>query len=172
MSVSLHGCPAGCGFDCGVWEYTDLRLIGRRSGTPVIDQWLLALSPEPGALARLCPAGALRLSDAPDRILDLDGTLCLRCGACLAADPSFSWPSPQGSYLALELSGRKAAAPRGYLAPRLLVRREDDAERLFRKIASLAAIFLERARGGEILGDFMAREGLMGFFGEGGADGD
>jgi dissimilatory sulfite reductase (desulfoviridin) alpha/beta subunit len=164
MSVSIHGCPAGCGFECGVHEYADLRIVGRRSRAPVADQELLALSPWLKALVRDCPAGALSSSGAPGRVLDLDEDACVKCGACLARDPSFRWPSPMGSYLTLELSGRRLSPPRAFLAPRTLVGRTEDSQGLFRKIAELAALFRAGGRKNEILSDFMEREGLEGYF--------
>jgi dissimilatory sulfite reductase (desulfoviridin) alpha/beta subunit len=165
LSVSIHGCQAGGGHECGVYEYTDLRIIGRRSRAPVPDQELLALSPRLPRLAGDCPSGALRLSGAPGRVMDLDEAACVKCGACLAADPSFRWPSPQGSYLSLELSGRRLTPPRAFLAPRVLVGRSDDAEGLFRKISGLVAIFQKDGGKNEILSDFMDRAGLGGYFG-------
>jgi dissimilatory sulfite reductase (desulfoviridin) alpha/beta subunit len=166
VSISIHGCPAGCGFNCGVYEYTDLRIIGRRARAPVPDQELLALSPRLGALTEDCPSGALTASSAPGQVLDLDEGLCVKCGACLASDPSFRWPAPQESYASLELSGRRIASPRSFLAPRELVRRTDDLEGLFRKIASLVADFRKNAEKNEILSDFMDRAGLRDYFSE------
>jgi dissimilatory sulfite reductase (desulfoviridin) alpha/beta subunit len=165
LSVSIHGCPAGGGYECGVYEYTDLRIIGRRDRAPVPDQGLLALSPRLDALAEGCPGGALTRSEDPDRALDLDESRCVRCGMCLAMDPSFRWPAPMGSYLTLELSGRRRGAPRVYLAPKVLVPRADDPGRLVAQVAGLAALFRAGAAKNEILHDFMEREGLMGYFG-------
>jgi dissimilatory sulfite reductase (desulfoviridin) alpha/beta subunit len=164
LSISIHGCPAGCGFDCGVYEYTDLRIVGRRTGAPVPDQELLALSPRTDRLAEDCPSGALARSPEPGRVLDLDESRCVRCGSCLAADPSFHWPSPQGSYMSLELSGRRIAPPRTFLPPRTLVERSDDPEDLFRKISGLVALFRKDGEKNEILSDFMDRAGLADHF--------
>jgi hypothetical protein len=78
-----------------------------------------------------------------------------------------------GSYVSLELSGRRAAPPREFLEPRVLVGRSDDMEGLFRRIASLAALFRKGAARNEILSDYMDRAGLGGYFAEGaeGAEG-
>ncbi|MDR2612471.1 MAG: hypothetical protein LBG06_06470 [Deltaproteobacteria bacterium] len=164
LSVSIHGCPAGSGFDCGVYEYTDLRIVGRRSRAPIPDQELLALSPRIRRLVEDCPSGALAPATDPGRILDLDEHACVKCGACLARDPSFHWPSPLGSYLTLELSGRRAAPPRAFLAPRVLVERSEDQEGLFRRIAGLVALFRREGLKNEILSDFMDRTGLRDYF--------
>ncbi|MDR1313009.1 MAG: hypothetical protein LBQ12_04765 [Deltaproteobacteria bacterium] len=164
LSVSVHGCQAGCGFDCGVYEYTDLRIIGKRSRAPVPDQELLALSPRLKRLAEDCPSGALAFSGNPEKALELDEGLCVKCGACAALDPSFRWPAPMGSYLTLELSGRRIAPPRAFLPPRTLVARADDAEGLFRKISGLVALFVKGGEKNEILSDFMDRTGLAGYF--------
>jgi dissimilatory sulfite reductase (desulfoviridin) alpha/beta subunit len=164
LSISIHGCPAGCGFDCGVYEYTDLRIVGRRARAPVPDQELLALSPRIDRLVEDCPSGALSRSQDPGRVLELDEAACVKCGSCLAADPSFRWPSPMESYMSLELSGRRIAPPRAFLAPRTLVERSDDPERLFRGISGLVAMFRKGGGNNEILSDFMDREGLGGHF--------
>jgi hypothetical protein len=86
---------------------------------------------------------------------------------CLARDPSFHWPTPQESYLSLELSGRRTASPRSFIPPRTLVARADDAETLFRKISSLTVIFRRDARKDEILSDFMDRLDMRDYFSEG-----
>jgi dissimilatory sulfite reductase (desulfoviridin) alpha/beta subunit len=166
LQIAIHGCPAGGGLNCGVYERADLRVVGRRDFIPLIDQEILALSPNLGRVIDGCPAGALKESAKPRHSLEIDPNLCARCGYCLALDPSFRLPQPQGGYFSLEVAGRRQSGERSFVRPWTLIPRVSLSERdnIFAEIADLIEMWLREARDGEILADFMDRAHLHDFF--------
>jgi dissimilatory sulfite reductase (desulfoviridin) alpha/beta subunit len=117
LTITVAGCGAGQGIGCGIYQYSDLRLIGKRIYSPVIDQETLALSPVLNELIIGCPGRAIKRSHKPKEILEIVVLRCRRCGWCVYFDPSFSFPAPQGGYFSLELSGRKSVSPYEYITP-------------------------------------------------------
>lgn len=165
-SISIHGCPSGGGARCGVGAFADFRLIGARDGAPLIDQGILGLSPFLERLVSECPGKALSVPASGPNALDLDESSCTRCGLCLATDPSFHWPEPQGGYLRLELSGRRKALSAGaFIRPRELVARVDgNRAKVFDRMARLIAMWRKGRKPSEIIADYVDRLGLGDFF--------
>jgi dissimilatory sulfite reductase (desulfoviridin) alpha/beta subunit len=164
--VSIHGCGAGGALDCGVESFSDFRLIGARDRPPLVNQELLALSPHLDRLVSGCPGGALTPSKMPGMALDHCAASCTRCGLCLATDPSFYWPEPQGGYLRLELSGRrKFLGPGAYVQPvELIPRVKENMDSALERLAGLIALWQKERLPDEIVADYMARAGIMDFF--------
>jgi dissimilatory sulfite reductase (desulfoviridin) alpha/beta subunit len=164
--ISIHGCPSGGGGLCGVHSFTDFRLVGARDRPPLLDQGALRLSPHIRRLVSDCPGGALSEPPGGGDVLALDPGSCTRCGLCLATDPSFSWPEPQGGHFRLELSGRrKALGPGAFVAPRVLVPRVSGNEgEVFDRLAGLLALWRKEGHKDEIVADFVDRRGLGGYF--------
>jgi dissimilatory sulfite reductase (desulfoviridin) alpha/beta subunit len=162
VHISIHGCMASGGQDCGVYEFTDLRIIGKRERAPILDQELLTLSPHLDTLLAGCPTKALSLSETEGKVLNLDKKACCSCGYCLSIDPSFQFPSPQESYFSLEASGRRLIGAQEFLPPKVLVSKvKDNYRAVFDKIAELIALFRQKRAEKEILYDFVQR---IGFF--------
>jgi dissimilatory sulfite reductase (desulfoviridin) alpha/beta subunit len=163
--IAIHGCPAGGGFDCGVSEYADLRIIGKRENPPLMDQELLKGSPNLNTLIEICPGKSLSPGKEPGKILELNKKACLRCGMCLSIEPAFKWPKPQGSYFSLELSGRRAGDPGEFIPPKVLLEKVKEKRRdVFLKIGELLSLFNAERQKDEILHDYTERRGLAGFF--------
>jgi dissimilatory sulfite reductase (desulfoviridin) alpha/beta subunit len=165
VDIAIHGCPAGGGFDCGVCEYADLRIIGKREKPPITDPELLASSPNLKKLMETCPGKSLSYSTEAGKIVEIDKNACLRCGMCLSIEPAFKWQRPQGSYFSLEISGRRTGEKGDYIPPKVLVDKvREKRAGVFGKIAELLGIFNAERQKDEILYDFMERRGLMGIF--------
>jgi dissimilatory sulfite reductase (desulfoviridin) alpha/beta subunit len=164
VQISVHGCTAGKGFSCGLIEYTDLRIVGKRDRPPLINQELLSTSPHIDKLIKNCRGQALTKSDTLGKLLDLNKKTCLRCGYCLSVDPSFQWSWPQGSYFSLELSGRRLNTERDFIPPKVLYPEiRENRDHLFQRISELLKVFLENRQKDEILHDFMERTHLLDF---------
>jgi dissimilatory sulfite reductase (desulfoviridin) alpha/beta subunit len=162
LTLSVRGCQAGPGLGCGVPEYADILLTGRRRAYPAIDQEIASLSPRLSRLIIGCPGRALRRSHLPKAFIELDRGACLRCGWCVSQDPAFAWPDPQGGYLSLELSGRRQAPPWEHVAPRTL-RPEAGADflEIGAGLLELIELWRREAADFEILADFAERSGLI-----------
>ena len=168
LFLAVRACQAGSGLACGVFEYSDLILTGRRRSWPVIDQDIASLSPRISRLIIGCPGRALKRSHLPGIFVDLDHGACQRCGWCVSQDPAFTWPDPQGGYFSLELSGRRQAPPWEHVpAMALSCEAGGDLVEISAKILSLIDLWRRDAAAGEILVDFASRRGLL----ESGGDG-
>jgi dissimilatory sulfite reductase (desulfoviridin) alpha/beta subunit len=172
LTLSVAGCQAGCGLDCGLYEYTDLRFVGKRRFIPLIDQHLASLSSKISLLVTQCPGQAINRSHLPGLTIEIQPNRCRRCGWCLSQDPSFAWPEPQGGYISLELSGRRLSPPYDFAAPRTVwPTLPEDWVEVSLKLIEFIELWRSEARQGEILADFALRRGLTDFGGEGsGAD--
>jgi dissimilatory sulfite reductase (desulfoviridin) alpha/beta subunit len=160
--LAVRGCQAGPGLGCGVYEYADLILTGRRRALPAIDQDLASISPRLSFLILGCPSKALRRSHLPGVFVELDGASCQRCGWCVSQDLSFSWPEPQQGYLSAELSGRRIVPPWEHVAPMTLwAEAGSDSVEIGAKILSLLELWRREADETEILADFALRRGLL-----------
>jgi dissimilatory sulfite reductase (desulfoviridin) alpha/beta subunit len=160
LTFTVAGCSAGCGLDCGVHEYADLRLIGRRDGLPVIDQDLAGLSPRLSLLTSDCPGLAIKRSHRPGAALEIEPAKCRRCGWCVNEDPAFSWPTPQGGFFTLELSGRRKNPPYDYVSPRRLWPRvSDDWVEVGLGLMQIIERWMGEAEDDELLADFVERKG-------------
>jgi dissimilatory sulfite reductase (desulfoviridin) alpha/beta subunit len=164
--ISIYGCPAAGGLDCGTPTFTDFRIIGMRDNPPLMDAELLKFSPRLDTLVAECPGKALKAAPDGGAPLELDEKACQRCGLCLSLDPSFYWPSPQGSYLRLELSGRrKRLGKDAFLKPLVLKERADgDGKELFRRLGDFIGLWRRDKLPGELIADFAKRRSLHGFF--------
>jgi dissimilatory sulfite reductase (desulfoviridin) alpha/beta subunit len=161
-TISIRGCRAGRGLNCGVIEYADLALTGRRLSTPVIDQDIVSLSPRISELILGCPGQALKRSHLPKIFVELDPAACDGCGWCVAQDPAFRWPEPQGGHLRLEVGGRRQAPPWEFLPARALAGGSSgDLADLGSRILELLELWRAQAADGEILADFAERLGLL-----------
>ncbi|MDR1049874.1 MAG: hypothetical protein LBP95_02105, partial [Deltaproteobacteria bacterium] len=107
LTLSIAGCQAGQGLKCGVNEYADIRLIGKRETYPEIDQEIAALSTKISFLISNCPGQALHRSHKAGEVMELDQNNCKRCGWCVSEDTAFTWPVPQKGYFTLEISEHK-----------------------------------------------------------------
>ncbi|MDR2422419.1 MAG: hypothetical protein LBE01_03485 [Deltaproteobacteria bacterium] len=165
LVISIAGCQAGQGQDCGLYEYADLTFQGRRRVYPVIDQELAALSPKVARLVANCPNGAISRSSKPETALELNQKLCGRCGWCAHEDPAFGWPSPQGGHFRLVLSGRRLGHVPVYLAPKVAWDPvPEDLALAGEKIFALIDLWLDEARVLEPFLEFLERRGLLGNF--------
>jgi dissimilatory sulfite reductase (desulfoviridin) alpha/beta subunit len=168
VHISIHGCQAGGGLDCGIPGFTDLRIVGHRQYPPRINQELAAQSPHLKDLISSCPGKALTLSEDSPKILELNPNLCLRCGFCVYYEPSFSFPEPQGGYFSLEVAGRRKTDDMSFVSPWVLLARVTPkaTPRVFQEISDLIGLWLHSALPDEILADFMDRTHLHDFFSE------
>jgi dissimilatory sulfite reductase (desulfoviridin) alpha/beta subunit len=166
VSISIHGCPAKGGPNCGVLNFTDFRLIGTRLKPPLMDQELLKISPHLKKLIAECPGKALSQSQSKDSVMDLDPDSCLRCGLCLHLDPSFHFPGPQESRLTLECSGRhKILEKSAFREPRILLEGIGDNKSLvFQKLAALIKLWQNEKKQDELVYDYLERSGGFDFF--------
>ncbi|MDR1395312.1 MAG: hypothetical protein LBK52_03955 [Deltaproteobacteria bacterium] len=168
LIISLAGCPAGQGRQCGIYEYADLTLLGCRTQKPLLDQNLLAISPQISSLVSNCPAGALSRSLRLNVVLNLNPDKCRSCGACVRADPSFSWPRPLGSYFQLRTAGRRLGGPLPvYLAPRTVWDPlPADLVQAGELIFELIDLWILEAQAQEPLADFLERTGRLNYLAE------
>jgi dissimilatory sulfite reductase (desulfoviridin) alpha/beta subunit len=163
LMVSVAGCLAGCREGCGIYEYADLRLTGRRETYPEIDQELAALSSKISLLVSGCPGRALKRSHQPMVFLEIEREACRRCGWCASVDPAFGWPEPQGGYFSLELSGRRMSPPYEFIPPRTFwPKLPGDWVEVGHKLIELIEIWRGEAGEGETISDFARRRGLCG----------
>jgi dissimilatory sulfite reductase (desulfoviridin) alpha/beta subunit len=158
LSLSIAGCQAGQGLGCGLYEYQDLALVGRREGFPLIDQRVAALSPKISLLVSDCPGRAINRSHLPGLIVEINMERCRRCGWCVSVDPAFSWPAPQGGYFSLETSGRRNFPPFEFVpAKTLWPKLPNDWIEVGIRLLELAELWRAEAKEGEIMADFAAR---------------
>jgi dissimilatory sulfite reductase (desulfoviridin) alpha/beta subunit len=117
ITLTIAGCEAGQCLACGLCEYSDIILTGRRNAFPLINQTLAAISTNLSVLISGCPGKALRRSHQPGVSLELSRQKCLRCGWCVYEDHAFSWPTPQEGHLSMKLTGRHDDFPFKYVEP-------------------------------------------------------
>ncbi|MDR1085848.1 MAG: hypothetical protein LBP22_13590 [Deltaproteobacteria bacterium] len=167
LIISLAGCPAGQGRDCGLYEYADLTVEGNRTGLPVINQALAAQSPNLARLIAGCPTGALSGSTHQEECLKINPLLCRRCGFCVHENLSFTWPSPQGSYFRLLLAGRRHGHQPVYLPHKIIWSRLGNNFSLsILKIFSLLELWLTESSPQELLANFLERTDRLDYLAE------
>ncbi|MDR1607809.1 MAG: hypothetical protein LBT38_05295 [Deltaproteobacteria bacterium] len=165
LIISVAGCSAGQGQDCGLYEYSDLTIQGKRRAYPSIDQTIASFSPKLAKLVANCPGQALFRPSGEDLFLDIDQSRCRRCGWCVQEDPALAWPKGQGSYFRVTLSGRRLGSLPTYLPPKAIWEpAPDDFALVSQKIFQLVELWLKESRPQEILYDFLERTRSLNFF--------
>jgi dissimilatory sulfite reductase (desulfoviridin) alpha/beta subunit len=163
--ISVAGCPAGQGQDCGLYDYADLTLQGQRRAIPTIDQKVASLSPKRAHLVANCPGQALYRPADPNQVLAIDQNRCRRCGWCVHEDPSLAWPIPQGGYFRLLLSGRRPGPSLKYAPSQTIWEpTPEDLTQVGHKIFELLERWTRDAQPLEPLFEFMERAELMDYF--------
>jgi dissimilatory sulfite reductase (desulfoviridin) alpha/beta subunit len=158
LIVSVAGCQAGQGPDCGLYEHADLTFQGQRRGYPVIDQELAALSPKIAKLVANCPGGALSRSPKPKIVIELQPPRCLGCGFCVSEDPAFAWSQPVGGYFRLLASGRRLKPTLTYLPPQTVWEPvPTDLTAVSQRLFAIVDLWLLEAQPNEPLLDFLNR---------------
>jgi dissimilatory sulfite reductase (desulfoviridin) alpha/beta subunit len=161
LTLTIAGCQVGQGLDCGIYEYCDLTLVGSRDSYPVIDQKLASLSEKISLLITDCPGQAINRGHAAGATIEINPKRCLRCGWCVKEDPAFSWPTPQKSYFSLEISGRRTYPPYDFIPPKTLCPKlPNDWIDIGLKLIKLIEFWRLEAKNGEILADFISRQGI------------
>jgi dissimilatory sulfite reductase (desulfoviridin) alpha/beta subunit len=162
LTLTIAGCQVGQGLGCGLREYSDLALIGRRDSLPEIDQKIASLSPKISFLITGCPGQAINRSHIPGSIIDINQGRCNRCGWCVNEDPAFSWPSPQKGYFSLEISGRRTFSPYEFVPSSMLWEKiPEDYIDFSIILLKLIECWRSIAYDGEILADFTTRKGII-----------
>jgi dissimilatory sulfite reductase (desulfoviridin) alpha/beta subunit len=161
LTMTIAGCQVGQGLGCGLYEYSDINLIGLRDSFPKIDQKIASLSPNISLLITDCPGKAINRSHITGSIIEINHQRCTRCGWCVNESPAFTWPTPQKGYFSLELSGRRTYPPYEYIPSKVLWPKiSDDWMNVGLKLMELIEFWRAEAVDGEILADFVERRGL------------
>ena len=146
VKIGVSGCPNSCSKP----QANDIGFVG--AVEPVLESGLCAAC---GLCVEICPGGALALAGGRPRI---DRTRCRHEGDCIAACPMDAWRAGRVGYH-VYLGGQGGRSP----ATGRKVAAFVAADAVPGVVERLLASYVALARGGERIGDVMARLGNEAF---------